>query len=296
MWFYKKFGKRYVDVFFAFWGIVVLSPLFILIALLVKVSSKGPVLFKQQRVGRDFKVFNIYKFRSMFINAPSMGPSVTSSNDPRITRIGKILRKTKLDELPQLFNVLKGDMSFIGPRPEVQKFVDYAADSYKNILLIRPGITDYAAVKFSKEEEILSRYEDKERAYKKHVLPTKIDLYKKYISDFGIFTDILILLSTIIKIMPLKIDLLHYITVEVPQDEALQPLRFKFRNAYKFNRFYGLNDVKNSMETIFNEPVLSTGNKAEDRYTGTNSARVQAVDFIELHNDFDRIANIKARS
>lgn len=211
---YRKFGKRCADIVAAFLGLVVFSPLFLLISLVITCTDKGPVFFIQKRMGKDFKPFYIYKFRTMKAAGKNGGPRVTSSNDNRITRIGKILRKTKMDELPQLINVLKGEMSFIGPRPEVPLFVYLAYGCYRKVLTVRPGITDYAAIKFSEEEKLLETYEDKEKAYSIHVLPVKIRLYKKYIADLNIITDISVLIATLFKITPFKIDLLQFIRVE----------------------------------------------------------------------------------
>ena len=194
---YKKFGKRVFDVIVSLFGLIILAPLFLIVALLIKISSKGPIFFVQKRVGKDFKEFNLYKFRSMVVNAPKKGLQITSSDDPRITKIGRILRKTKLDELPQLINVIKGDMSLVGPRPEVKKYVDLKKDEYKKVLSIRPGITDKAAIEFVNEEEILKEYEDKEEAYINKILPQKIKLYNKYIDNINFLEDIKIILKTL---------------------------------------------------------------------------------------------------
>ncbi len=194
---YKKFGKRVFDIIASSFGLIVLSPLFVVIAFLVKFGSKGPIFFVQKRVGKNFKEFNLYKFRSMVIDAPKKGPLVTSGDDPRITKVGRFLRKTKLDELPQLFNVLKGDMSLVGPRPEVKKYVDLKKEEYKKVLLIPPGITDLAAIEFRDEEEILKQFKDKEKAYIEKILPKKIALYYKYIDTISFSNDIKIILKTL---------------------------------------------------------------------------------------------------
>ncbi len=194
---YKRFGKRIFDIFASGAGLIVLSPVMLVLALIIKVSSEGPVLFVQKRMGRYFKEFDLYKFRSMVVNADKMGPSVTSGDDPRITKIGRFLRKTKLDELPQLFNVLKGDMSLVGPRPEVGKYVELKKEEYKKVLSVRPGITDYAAIEFRNEEEILEKYNDKEKAYIDIILPQKIKLYYEYIDNISFFNDIKIILQTL---------------------------------------------------------------------------------------------------
>lgn len=194
---YKKSGKRVFDIVASLIGLLLLSPLFIIIALWVKLSSNGPVFFTQKRVGRDFKEFNLYKFRSMFVGADSQGPGVTSSDDNRITKIGRFIRKTKIDELPQLLNVLKGEMSLLGPRPELKKFVDAYSEEYKKVLSVKPGITDNAAIEFRNEEEIMLQYQDKERAYIDIVLPQKIKLYYDYIDNISFLNDTKLLLHTL---------------------------------------------------------------------------------------------------
>ena len=194
---YKKFGKRVFDLIASIFGVIFFLPVFIIVPILIKIGSKGPVFFVQKRVGRDFKEFNLYKFRSMVADAPKKGLQITSTDDPRITKIGRVLRKTKLDELPQLINVIKGDMSLVGPRPEVKKYVDLKKDEYKKILSVRPGITDLAAIEFVNEEEILSKFNDKEKAYIKKILPQKIALYNKYIDSISFLEDIRIILKTL---------------------------------------------------------------------------------------------------
>jgi len=194
---YKKFGKRVFDIIFSLVGVVLLFPFFIVVGLWIKLSSKGSIFFIQKRVGRDFKEFNLYKFRSMVTGAESNGPGVTSKDDSRITNVGKFIRSTKIDELPQLFNVLKGDMSLVGPRPELKKFVDTKKKEYKKILSIKPGITDNAAIEFRDEEKLMSQYKDKEKAYLDTILPQKIKLYHKYIDNISFVNDIKLILQTL---------------------------------------------------------------------------------------------------
>ncbi|WP_457562948.1 sugar transferase [Caminibacter pacificus] len=194
---YEKFGKRVFDIIFSSLGLIIFFPLMVLIAIAIKISSQGSIFFKQKRVGKNFKEFEIYKFRTMVENAEKNGPSVTVDGDERITKIGKFLRKTKLDELPQLFNVLKGDMSLVGPRPEVMKYVNEKKEDYKRILKIRPGITDYAAIEFRNEEEILKKYDDLEKAYIEIIQPKKIELYYKYLENMSFLEDIKIILKTL---------------------------------------------------------------------------------------------------
>ena len=149
---------RFLDFLFSFTGLILLSPFLLLIALFVNLSSKGPVFYKQSRIGLNGIEFNVFKFRSMRINADKLGLITIGGRDPRLTSIGYILRKFKLDELPQLFNVLKGEMSFVGPRPEVKKYVDLYTQEQRKVLSIRPGITDWASIYYRDENEILGKY------------------------------------------------------------------------------------------------------------------------------------------
>jgi len=194
---YREYGKRIFDVTASVVGGLLLLPVIIPIALWIKLSSKGPLFYIQKRVGKDFREFNLYKFRSMIVDADRQGPSVTSGDDPRITKVGKIIRKTKIDELPQLLNVLQGDMSLVGPRPEVMKFVNQKREAYKKVLSVKPGITDNAAIEFRDEETIMEQYEDKEKAYIDIVLPQKIELYYEYIDNISFFNDIKLILQTL---------------------------------------------------------------------------------------------------
>ncbi len=194
---YIKFGKRAFDIVATVIGGAILLPIIIPIAIWIKLSSKGPLFYIQKRVGKDFKEFDLYKFRSMIIDADKVGPSVTSGDDPRITKVGKIIRRTKIDELPQLLNVLKGHMSLVGPRPEVMKFVEQKKEEYKKVLSVKPGITDNAAIEFRDEETIMEQYEDKEKAYIDIVLPQKIELYYKYIDTISFTNDIKLILKTL---------------------------------------------------------------------------------------------------
>jgi lipopolysaccharide/colanic/teichoic acid biosynthesis glycosyltransferase len=194
---YLSFGKRAFDIVATLCGGVLLLPIVIPIALWIKFGSKGPLFYIQKRVGKDFKEFDLYKFRSMVVDADKKGPSVTSGDDPRITKVGKIIRRTKIDELPQLINVLKGDMSLVGPRPEVMKFVEQKKQEYKKVLSVKPGITDNAAIEFRDEESIMEQYEDKEKAYIDIILPQKIKLYYKYIDNIGFLEDIKLILKTL---------------------------------------------------------------------------------------------------
>jgi lipopolysaccharide/colanic/teichoic acid biosynthesis glycosyltransferase len=182
-------------------GLIFLIPLFLIVAILIKLQDRGPVFFRQKRVGKDFKPFYIYKFRTMVVNAEKIGPPITKGEDPRITPLGKFLRKFKIDELPQLFNVLKGEMSLVGPRPEVSKYVELFKEDYKKILKIKPGITDYAAIYFRNEEEILKKYPDPEEGYIKEVLPKKIKFYHQYLANISFLTDLKLIFLTLWKII-----------------------------------------------------------------------------------------------
>ena len=194
---YRRWGKRAFDIVVSLGALIVLFPFLLLIAIWIKLSSKGAIFYKQERVGKEFKPFMLYKFRSMVVNADKIGPGVTSSDDPRITKIGKILRRTKIDELPQLLNVLKGDMSLVGPRPELMKFVESQKEAYKKVLSIKPGITDNASIAYRDEEEIMKQYDNKERAYIEEVLPQKIKLYNEYINNISFVNDCKLILQTL---------------------------------------------------------------------------------------------------
>lgn len=194
---YTRFGKRVFDIVATILGGILLLPIIIPIALWIKLSSKGPLFYVQSRVGKNFKEFNLYKFRSMIVDADKVGPSVTSGDDPRITKVGAIIRKTKIDELPQLLNVLKGEMSLVGPRPEVIKFVKEKKEAYQKVLSVKPGITDNAAIEFRDEETIMEQYTDKEKAYIDIILPEKIKLYYYYIDTISFLNDMKLILKTL---------------------------------------------------------------------------------------------------
>jgi len=195
--------KHFFDILFSCLGLLILSPLFFLVSIIIKLDSKGPVFFMQKRIGRNFREFKIYKFRTMVIDAEKKGPRITANGDDRITRTGKYLRKYKIDELPQLINILKGDMSFVGPRPEVGKYVKLFKSDYKELLKIRPGITDPASIKYSNEEDVLALSQDFEENYIKNILPTKIKLSLEYINGHNnVFTDLRLILKTVFKIGP----------------------------------------------------------------------------------------------
>jgi lipopolysaccharide/colanic/teichoic acid biosynthesis glycosyltransferase len=194
-------NKRTFDLVTALLGLVLLSPLLLLVALLIKMDSKGPIFFRQERMGKGFHPFRIYKFRTMVHDAPRRGGPITFGADPRITRLGRVLRRSKIDELPQLINVLRGEMSFVGPRPEVRPYVELFRDDYKEILQVLPGITDLASVQYRDEGEVLGRFADPEAAYVGHILPEKINLAKAYIRQSSLFFDITLLLKTLLRLV-----------------------------------------------------------------------------------------------
>ena len=175
---------RLFDITFSIIGLIVLSPIFLVLCVLVGFESKGGIIYKQERIGLYGKSFKLYKFRSMYANADKKGLLITvGEKDPRITSIGYFLRKYKLDELPQLLNVLIGDMSIVGPRPEVKRYVDLYTREQKKVLNVRPGITDKASIVFKNENEILSQYKDPEKAYIEVIMPQKIELNMAYINQ-----------------------------------------------------------------------------------------------------------------
>jgi lipopolysaccharide/colanic/teichoic acid biosynthesis glycosyltransferase len=192
--------KRLFDIIGATFGLLLFSPVFLVIALLIKLDSRGPVFFTQERVGKGFKRFFIYKFRTMTQEQSNVRLQLTVGDDPRITRVGRLLRKTKVDELSQLINVLKGDMSFVGPRPEVPRFVELFHSDYEQILTVRPGITDLASLKYRDEAAILAKADNPEAEYVSHVLPDKIRLAKDYIQQSSFLFDLSLILRTIIKL------------------------------------------------------------------------------------------------
>jgi lipopolysaccharide/colanic/teichoic acid biosynthesis glycosyltransferase len=201
--------KRGFDVLISAIGCVLLSPLLLAVALLVRLTSPGTALFRQERIGRRFCPFVMYKFRSMVADAPQRGAAITAGDDPRITPVGRWLRKTKLDELPQLFNVLRGDMSLVGPRPEMRKYVEMFREDYEVVLQVRPGLTDLASIDYRDEATILGRAEDPETEYVARVLPEKIALAKKYVAQRSFFFDLGIILKTLWKLLVDRISSTH---------------------------------------------------------------------------------------
>lgn len=192
--------KRTFDFTIALAGLIVFSPIILILACIIRLTSPGPVLFSQNRVGLNGKLFRIYKFRSMVVNAEKLGTSVTTSQDRRITPIGRILRKTKLDELPQLWNVLRGDMSFVGPRPDVPEIIETYTPEMRQILNIRPGITSNATLLLRDEEEILARYSDPDTAYINVLVPLKVDLAMEHARRNSFWYDLWVLVQTVLAL------------------------------------------------------------------------------------------------
>ena len=196
--------KRIFDIIVSLVGLLFLAPIIIVVAGLLKLDE-GPVIFSQERVGLRGKRFKIFKFRSMAADESRRGVQVTAENDPRITSLGRLLRKAKLDELPQLFNVLLGEMSIVGPRPEVPRYVAiWPEEDRKKILSVRPGITDYATLYYHDEQAVLARVQDPEKTYVQNVVPHKLELYRDYVRDQSIGLDVRIILATLARMIKRK--------------------------------------------------------------------------------------------
>jgi lipopolysaccharide/colanic/teichoic acid biosynthesis glycosyltransferase len=193
--------KKFIDLICATMGIVLLSPLLVAIARAIRREDHGPVFYRGERVGLNGRPFRIFKFRTMVVNADKLGGSSTPDDDPRITRIGRKLRKCKLDELPQLFNVFLGDMSLVGPRPEVKRFTDLFTPEEMTILTVRPGITDWASLWNPDEGSLLAGAEDPDRAYLELIRPTKLKLQLNYTRHRSLLADLKIILLTLVAII-----------------------------------------------------------------------------------------------
>lgn len=194
-------AKRLFDLVVSALGLIILSPLFVVISMGIKLESVGPVFFRQERVGRWGKVFSIHKFRTMVVDAERKGLQITVGADPRVTRVGVVLRKYKLDELPQLVDVLIGKMSFVGPRPEVPRYIAYYPVNVADIVLsVRPGITDRASIEYKDENEVLAKASDPHKAYVEEVLPVKISYYLDYVKNRSFLDDLRIILATVFAI------------------------------------------------------------------------------------------------
>ena len=190
---------RFFDFILSLVGLVVLAPIFIVLAIWIKIDSKGPVFYKQVRVGRNGIDFGLFKFRSMVVDADKKGLITVGGRDPRITRSGYFIRKYKLDELPQLINVLVGDMSLVGPRPEVRKYVDLYTDEQQKVLSVKPGITDYASIEYMDENEILGKSRDPEKKYIEEIMSEKIKYNMKYIQNKNVSEYFKIIFLTLLK-------------------------------------------------------------------------------------------------
>ena len=193
--------KRAMDIVISGGALLVIWPVLLLIALAIKIDDPGPVFYRQVRVGKDGKEFRIFKFRTMVVDADKKGLAITVGRDNRITRMGRLLRKTKLDELAQLINVFIGEMSFVGPRPEVPKYVNMYTPYQRQVLLVRPGITDYASIAYRNENDMLEGAEDPEKMYIDVIMPDKIELNMKYLREISPLADIRLILSTIIAVI-----------------------------------------------------------------------------------------------
>jgi lipopolysaccharide/colanic/teichoic acid biosynthesis glycosyltransferase len=193
--------KRLFDILFSLAGIIFLLPVFFLISFFIAIDSKGGIFYRQSRVGKGNRDFRLLKFRTMHTGADKKGLLTVGGKDSRITRVGYFLRKYKLDELPQLINVLLGDMSIVGPRPEVRKYVSLYTGEQMKIISVRPGITDYASIEYSNENEILGKAKDPEETYIQEIMPAKLRLNLKYIAEQGLMTDLKIIFRTIFKII-----------------------------------------------------------------------------------------------
>lgn len=195
----RLYRKRLFDIVCAALGLLVLSPVLLVCALLVGLTSPGGILFRQERVGKDGVPFTIYKFRSM--RKDNAGLKISTSRDTRITPVGRVLRKAKLDELPQLWNVLKGDMSFVGPRPEVREYTDLYTLEQRQVLLLRPGITGLASIRYRNENELLTASDDPNRTYIEEIMPAKLALDLEYIPCACVSYDIKLILETLVTVV-----------------------------------------------------------------------------------------------
>ena len=193
--------KRIFDIIISFSALIIFIPVFIIIAIIIWMDSRGKIFYKQKRVGKKGKLFDLYKFRTMRVDADKQGLLTIGEKDSRITKSGYYLRKYKLDELPQLINVFLGEMSMVGPRPEVKRYTDMYNEEQKKVLWVKPGITDYASIEYSRENEILARENDPEEAYINIVMPAKLKLNLKYIEERNLWIDFKIIFLTVKKII-----------------------------------------------------------------------------------------------
>ncbi len=193
--------KRVFDLLVSLLGLLLLAPFYLVIAAWIRLDSKGPIFFKHVRVGKGFKPFALYKFRTMVDRAAEYGPPLTVEGDSRITRVGRFLRRYKIDELPQLINVFRGEMSLVGSRPEVSRYVQMFRDHYADILTVRPGITDFASIKYRSESALLAQARDPDKYYVEVILPDKIQLGKEYARNVSLALDLRLIILTLVHLM-----------------------------------------------------------------------------------------------
>ena len=220
-------AKRLFDFFVASLMLVVLSPLFLLIAILIKLDSKGPVFFRQTRVTANYKLFKIFKFRTMCENAEQLGTQVTTQNDMRVTRVGAFLRKYRLDEIPQLINIITGDMSYVGTRPEVTKYVEHYTPEMYATLLLPAGVTSKCSIEYKDEERLLSNTSNADETYINQVLPQKMKINLEAIRDFNLFNELLTTINTVLAVLGLY------------KEKRAQSV--EHRNLLRANNCFGLN-------------------------------------------------------
>ncbi|MFN5830548.1 MAG: sugar transferase [Bacteroidia bacterium] len=189
-------AKRIFDCLFSCIGLIIISPIFILLSLLIALDSQGGIFYKQVRIGKNMRPFKLFKFRTMYANSDKKGLLTVGDNDNRITRVGYYLRKYKLDELPQLINVFIGDMSFVGPRPEVEKYVKLYNNEQQKVLSVKPGITDWASIRYVNESELLARSSEPEKTYINEIMPAKLAINLEYVKQNNLLIDIKIILHT----------------------------------------------------------------------------------------------------
>lgn len=192
---------RILDVFFSIIGLVLLSPILFIISVIILIESKGGIFYLQERIGKNGIPFKLFKFRSMAVGSDSKGLLTVGMNDARITKSGQFIRKYKMDELPQLINVLKGEMSLVGPRPEVKKYVDLYTETQRKVLTVKPGMTDLASIEFSNENELLENQENPEKYYIKEIMPKKIELNMMFIENPNLVNYFKLILKTSLKII-----------------------------------------------------------------------------------------------
>lgn len=195
--------KRFFDILFSSFGLVVISPFFLIISILIKLNSSGTVFYTQIRVGKNRKNFGLLKFRTMVVNADKDGLLTVGSRDPRVTSVGYFLRKFKLDELPQLFNIFKGDMSFVGPRPEVEKYVNLYSEEQLKVLSIKPGLTDFASIEYFDENTLLAKSINPEQTYIQEVMPAKLELNKKFLQNQSLSLYFYLIFKTALRVIGL---------------------------------------------------------------------------------------------